>query len=267
MPASYAVDEVIAMLKATSFQGGRASATVAEGVSVDSSSFLAPSSVIYPGVAIRASCVVLDGAVIGRPPITNGTTNRAVRSTFGCVSVGEGSIIGCHATIYTDVVLQSRVLVGDLASIREGCRIGEGVVLGRGVMALANCSIGPFSRIQDQAHLVGDMVVEEHVFMGMGVITTNDNDVYLSRFGIQGKPQRAPIVRRLAVIGSAATILPNVEIGEGALVGAGAVVTKDVPAWAIVTGVPACARGQVPDDWREQIERRAAETSSATATA
>jgi acetyltransferase-like isoleucine patch superfamily enzyme len=101
------------------------------------------------------------------------------------------------------------------------------------------------------------MVIEEHVFIGMGVITSNDNDVYLSRFGVRGEAQRGPIVRRLAVIGSAATILPNVVIGEGALVGAGAVVTRDVPAWTLVTGVPARSKGPVPDRWKDEVLRRA----------
>lgn len=200
---------------------------------------------------------MLDGAVLGRPPISNGTTTRPVRAAFGTVQLGDGSIVGCHAVVYTDVTFGPRVLLGDLASVREGCRIGTGVVLGRGVMLLSSAIVGDFSRVQDQAHIVGDMVIEENVFIGMGVITSNDNDVYLSRFGVQGDPQRGPIVRRLAVIGSAATILPNVEIGEGALVGAGAVVTRNVPPWTLVTGVPARAKGPVPDRWRDEVLRRA----------
>jgi UDP-2-acetamido-3-amino-2,3-dideoxy-glucuronate N-acetyltransferase len=108
-------------------------------------------------------------------------------------------------------------------------------------MALYDCTIGRFSRIQDQVHLVGDMTVEEHVFVGMGTVTTNDNDVYLARFGHRStdQPQSGPTIRRLAMIGAGSTILPNLEIGEGAFVAAGAVVTRDVPAGALVMGVPA----------------------------
>jgi acetyltransferase-like isoleucine patch superfamily enzyme len=200
----------------------------------------------------------MDGAVLGRPPISNGTTNRAVRTEFGTLSIGAGSIVGCHAVLYTGSTIGPGVLIGDLASIREGCRVGRGAVIGRGVMMLANCTVGAFSRVQDQAHLVGDMVIEEHVFVGMGVVTSNDNEIYVSRFGIATPPQRGPVVRRLAVIGSAATVLPNVEIGEGALVGAGAVVTRDVEPWTLVTGVPARPKGPVPARWRDEVLARAA---------
>jgi acetyltransferase-like isoleucine patch superfamily enzyme len=107
------------------------------------------------------------------------------------------------------------------------------------------------------------MIVEEHVFLGMGVVTTNDNDVYLTRFGLAAREQRgAPILRRFAAVGAGATILPGVEIGEGALVGAGAVVTRDVPPWTIVMGMPARVSKPVPEEWRllildrvRQIER------------
>src|SRR5207245_2672536 len=97
---------------------------------------------LYPGVTIADDCTILDGTVIGRVPLTNGTTTRPVASGFGRVKVGEGSIIGCNAVLYTDTELGRRVLIGDLACLREGCRLDDGVVLGRGVMALYNCSIG-----------------------------------------------------------------------------------------------------------------------------
>jgi acetyltransferase-like isoleucine patch superfamily enzyme len=147
---------------------------------------------------------------------------------------------------------------GDLASIREGCTIGAGSVMGRGVMMPYNCTVGPYTRVQNQAHLVGDMDIAEHVFIGMLVVTTNDNDVYLRRFGISTDGRiGGPKIRRLAAIGAGATILPGVEIGEGALVAAGAVVTRNVAAWTIVAGVSARVLRAVPDDWRQAAMCRA----------
>ena len=70
------------------------------------------------------------------------------------------------------------------------------------------------------------------------------------------EPRGAPVLRRYAAVGAGATILPGVEIGEGALVGAGAVVTRDVAPWTIVMGVPARVREPVPDAWRRQIVER-----------
>jgi len=76
---------------------------------------------------------------------------------------------------------------------------------------------------------------------------------------------KAPTVRRWAVIGAGATVLPDVEIGEGAMVAAGAVVTKDVPPWTIVAGVPARHVREIPAGWRERITQHRALSASQSA--
>jgi acetyltransferase-like isoleucine patch superfamily enzyme len=251
------VEAMTGSLAAIRFERLASGAAVAEGATVGLDTFLGNGVTLYPGVRLGDQCVVLDGASIGRVPISNGTTTRPIQSTFQDVTIGTRSIVGANAVIYTGTSFGERVLIGDLASFREGCRVGDRAIVGRGTMALYNCSIGPFARIQDQVHLVGDMIVEEHVFLGMGVVTTNDNDVYLTRFGLAAREQRgAPVLRRFAAVGAGATILPGVEIGEGALVGAGAVVTRDVAPWTIVMGVPARLREPVPDEWRRLILER-----------
>lgn len=198
----------------------------------------------------------MDGAVLGRVPMANRTVTRVVRSEFAELAIGDGTIIGCNSVIYTGSQIGKRVLINDLTSIREGCVIDDEAVIGRSVMILYNCRIGARSRIQDQAHIVGNMVIEEDVFIGMAVTTTNDNEVYLTRFGLTDAKLQPPIVRRLAVVGAGATILPGVEIGEGAVVAAGAVVTRNVPAWTVVAGVPARHLREVAPALRQQIESR-----------
>lgn len=251
--------EIVRTLEAVEFEILGSGAAVAHGADVGAGTFLGRGATLYPGVSLGTRCVVLDGAVLGRIPIPTGTTTRAVDPHFGRLEIGDGSIVGANAVLYTSSTIGREVLIGDLASIRENCEIGDGVIIGRGVMALYSCRIGRFSRIQDQVHLVGDMEIEEHVFIGMGTVTTNDNDVYLARFGDRGtdEPQRGPTIRRLAVIGAGSTILPGLEIGEGAFVAAGAVVTRDVAPWTIAAGVPAREVRSVSDDWRSKVERAA----------
>jgi acetyltransferase-like isoleucine patch superfamily enzyme len=252
--AANALSAVLRTLNEVRFSRTPSGAAIADGVQLDAATYVGNGVTLYPGVAIDAGCVVLEGAVVGRIPISNATTTRPISSRFGTVTVGSGSIIGANSVLYTDIRLGEQVLIGDLASIREGCVVGERAIVGRGVMMLYNCSVGAFTRVQDQAHLVGDMRIEEHVFIGMQVVTTNDNDVYLRRFGLPSPTAaRGPAIRRFAAVGAGATILPGVEIGEGALVAAGAVVTRDVEPWTIVAGVPARVMRPVPLDWRERI--------------
>jgi acetyltransferase-like isoleucine patch superfamily enzyme len=258
------VRDVVAGLEAVEFDQLPSGSAVAKGSRLGEGTFLGRGATVYPGVTIGDGCVVLDGAVIGRIPIPTATTTRPVETSFGTVSIGDGSIVGANAVLYTNTRFGRNVLLGDLSSVREGCEIADGAILGRGVMALYDCRIGHHSRIQDQVHLVGDMIVEEHVFVGMGTVTTNDNDVYLARFGHTStdEPQHGPTIRRLAMIGAGSTILPNLEIGEGAFVAAGAVVTRDVPAWTVWAGVPAREVRPVPDEWRRKVEEAAAARES-----
>jgi acetyltransferase-like isoleucine patch superfamily enzyme len=137
--------------------------------------------------------------------------------------------------------------------VREGCSIEDRVVLGRAVIVNYDTHIGRHTRIQDQANITGNVVIEEDVFISMNVTTANDNDIYLTRFGLQHAQFRGPIIRRYAVIGLGATLLPGIEIGEGAFVASNSAVTRDVPAWTIVAGVPARHLRDIPLDWRTQI--------------
>ncbi|MBC7814256.1 MAG: N-acetyltransferase [Burkholderiales bacterium] len=208
---------------------------------------------IYPGVTIGDDCTIFDGAVIGRPPKSTGTMTRPVDSGLKTLVIGAGSVIGANAVLYTGTSIGVGALVGDLASIREGCSVGDGAVIGRGVLVMYDTSVGARSRVIDGAILTGNMTIEEDVFIGPGVNSVNDNDVYLKRFGLQPFEVQGPLIRRFALIGTGANLAAGVEIGMGAVVAPSAMVTHDVAAWSVVAGVPAKLVRMIEDEQRRRI--------------
>jgi acetyltransferase-like isoleucine patch superfamily enzyme len=131
-----------------------------------------------------------------------------------------------------------------------GCIIGDETKIGPFVEVQKNVTIGCRCKISSHSFLCEGVVIEDEVFIGHGVMFTND--LYPRSTNEDGSLQTETdwevvktLIKRSASIGSNATILAGVIIGEKAIVGAGAVVTRDVPACAIVAGVPACVIGDV----------------------
>src|ERR1700693_5517961 len=125
-----------------------------------------------------------------------------------------------------------------------GCTIGDETKIGAFVEIQKNAMVGARCKISSHTFICEGVVIDEGVFIGHGVMFTNDR--YPRAANENGRLQTEADwkveeirVKRTASIGSNATIVPGVTIGEGALVGAGAVVTKDVPDYAVVAGVPA----------------------------
>ena len=99
-----------------------------------------------------------------------------------------------------------------------------------------NTEIGDFTKVMDNAHITGNMVIGNHVFISVLVATTNDNTMGKAAYD---ENMRGAVIKDYATVGAAANILPGVTIGESAVVGASALVTKDVPERKVVMGVPA----------------------------
>jgi UDP-2-acetamido-3-amino-2,3-dideoxy-glucuronate N-acetyltransferase len=151
--------------------------------------------------------------------------------------------------IAPDVVLGSdvRIFQPDLVNL-YGCTIGDGTKIGAFVEIQGGAEIGRQCKISSHTFICEGVALEDGVFVGHGVMFTNDP--YPRAVNEDGSLQTAADwacvptrVKARASIGSNATILCGITVGEGALVGAGAVVTKDVPPYAIVAGVPARITG------------------------
>ena len=118
-------------------------------------------------------------------------------------------------------------------------------MIGRGTCVDNDVVVGARVRVQTNVYLTAYSVVEDDVFVGPGVCTTNDDT--MSRHD-RSYALRGAVLRRACRVGGGVVITPGVEIGEEAFVAAGAVVTKDVPARAVVMGVPARVVRSVGDE-------------------
>ena len=150
------------------------------------------------------------------------------------VRIGSRCIIRSEAVIYRDVEIGNYVRTGHKVLIRERCRIGDHVLVGTNLVVDNDTVIGSRVSIQSMVYIPTGTIIEDRVFIGPNVVFTND------KFPIRIKaPLKGPRVCRGASIGANATILPGVVVGQGAMVAAGAVVTRDVPPWHLAIGAPA----------------------------
>ena len=140
-----------------------------------------------------------------------------------------------------DVVLGANVRIfnPDLVNL-YGCRIGDRTEISPFVEITRGAVIGADCRIASHAYICDGVTIENSVFVGHAVVFTND----LFPLVVHGVPRHPTLVRNHVSIGSNATIVGGVVIGEHAVISAGAVVTRDVPPRAVVSGHPARVRRQ-----------------------
>ena len=224
-------------------------AVIHAGVRVGAGGEIGAAAVLHAGTEIGSGCVIEDGAVLGkRPRLRPGSS--AAGEDRGPLTLADGVTICAGAVLYASARVGPGVIVGDQAQVRERAVIGAGTVVGRGSSVDFDAVVGERVLIQTGVYVTAGTVVEDDVFLGPGASTTNDDT--MGRHP-RGEKLAGPVLRRACRIGGGAVLTPGVEIGAEAFVAAGAVVTRDVPARAVVIGVPARVVREVGDE--DLIER------------
>ena len=155
------------------------------------------------------------------------------------LSIGPHAIIRSFSVIYAGSRIGAHLETGHGAVIREENRIGDDFSIWNNSTVDYGCVIGSRVRVHTGVYIAQFTVIEDDVFLAPGVMIAND------RHPICRDCMRGPTIKRAARVGINATLLPEIVVGEAALVGAGAVVTRDVPARAVVVSNPARVIGTV----------------------
>jgi acetyltransferase-like isoleucine patch superfamily enzyme len=204
-----------------------------------------PTAIVYPGTVLGEGVKVLEHAVVGKLPALS-PRSTAKREDLPPAEIGEGTIVSTGAVVFAGAKVGARVILGDQSCVRERVVVGDDVVIGRGSLVENDTTIGAMTKIQAEAYITAYSTLEDHVFVAPCVVTTNDN--FMGRTERRHGLIKGPTIRRGARIGGGAILLPGIEIGEEAFVGAGAVVTKDVERRMLVVGNPARVMRLVNED-------------------
>ena len=198
---------------------------------------IGPFAVIYGGTSLTDYARVEEHAVIGKPE--HGYAVGKIHPGTGAeTTISTGAVIRAGAIVYAGVRIGSETVVGHHTLLRSFVTIGDRVQLGHNLTVERESLIGNDVRCSPGSHITSSCVLADHVFLGAGIRTVND------RYLIWRDPERepellAPRFDRGAKVGTGSVILAGVTIGEDALVGAGSVVTRDVPPHSVAYGVPA----------------------------
>jgi acetyltransferase-like isoleucine patch superfamily enzyme len=204
--------------------------------------------VVHDGTVIGDGCVIEDHAVLGkRPRLARGSS---AGGAVGALQLGERVTVCTGAVVFAGASIAEEAILGDQSYVRERSQIGAGSVIGRGSVVDNDVLVGARVKVQTSVYLTAFTVIEDDVFVGPGTTTTNDDT--MARHGPE-MPLRGATLRRACRVGGGTVLTPGVEIGEEAFVAAGAVVTKDVPARAVVIGIPARVVREVGD--QDLLER------------
>jgi acetyltransferase-like isoleucine patch superfamily enzyme len=184
---------------------------------------------IFANVELGADSAIEDFCLIGVAPRGKAEGDLPTR-------IGAGAYVRSHTVIYAGNSIGVNFQTGNKVNIRELNEIGDDVSVGTLSVIEHHVRIGNGVRIHTQAFIPEFSVLEDGCWIGPNVVLTNAR--YPQSPGVKDA-LRGPVVRRGAKIGANATLLPGVEVGAHAVVGAGAVVVRDVPPGAVVVGNPA----------------------------
>jgi len=217
-------------------------AYIEAGAKIGKNVEIKPFAVVLSGAVIEDDCIIGDHCIIGHP-----TKLQVQKADFSATSpkvasfiveeavtrIGEGSIIRSGSIVYQHVKIGKRLRTGHNVLIREHVSLGNNCVVGTQAVLDGYVKMGNRSMVQSQCYITQSVTIGKGVFIAPGCIFLDNKKIIL------GKGLAGIIIEDYVRIGGGSKILPSITLGKHALIGAGSVVTKDIPARAVAYGVPA----------------------------
>lgn len=220
--------------------------TIMDDVQIGDSCIIGNNVVIHSGTVIGRGVRIDDGAVIGKLPMRSVRSALKASGDLPPAVVGDECLIGTHTVIYRGSVIGDKVMVADLATVRENTVVESETIIGRGAAIENYCKVGCRCKIETNAYITAYSNLYDDVFIAPGVVTTNDN--FVGRGKERFKYFKGITAMRGARIGAQATILPGKVVEEEALVAAGSVLTCDAQSKKVYIGSPAKVKKEVPPE-------------------
>lgn len=220
-------------------------AVIEEGVILGDRTSVGAGAVIHSRTRVGAGCLIEPAVILGKQPRLRPGSSAGGARPLGPLELDDEVTVCCAAVLYAGSRIGERVIIGDQAQVRERVSIGPRTVVGRGSAVDFDAVVGEHVSIQTGVYVTGGSRVEDNVFLGPGVTTTNDNT--MGRHA-GGEALLGPTFRRACRVGGGVVLVPGVEIGEEAFVAAGALVTRDVGSREVAIGVPARVVRRVEDE-------------------
>jgi acetyltransferase-like isoleucine patch superfamily enzyme len=203
---------------------------------------IGPFAVIYGGSVLGDGSRLEEHVIVGRPE-RGYAVGRTYPGLGAATVIGPGAVIRAGAIVYAGAEVGGGTVVGHHTLLRSFVTVGPDTQLGHNLTVERASRIGGRVRCSPGSHLTSSCVLADGVFLGAGVRTVNDREMIWRNPGRE--PELIPpSFGHGARVGSGATILAGVTVGDHALVGAGSVVTRDIPAGAVAYGVPARVRSR-----------------------
>ncbi|MFQ6061355.1 MAG: DapH/DapD/GlmU-related protein [Thermoplasmata archaeon] len=234
------VEKVVRMEEAT---------MLGENISIGKNVKFGKNVIVYDNVEIGDNVTIEHSTIIGYNNLTNLREEaRKLKRPF-MTRIGENVLVRPYSIVYAGCRVGNHSRICSHVIMREFTELGEDSYLGNGTKVEGYTRIGNQTGIETQVHITAKSLIEDKVFIATMTVLANGYTISWCRPHIP-TVEEGPKIRRGARIAIGVKILPGVEIGREAFVGAGAVVTRDVPPFKIAIGVPARIVGDVPDEER-----------------